>query len=62
MEYLEDGFADIKYFESSQRYRLKIGELAKLSVNLGAVQRLAEPYGFDPLADWVLDNGNLHYT
>ncbi len=62
VEYLQDGFADIKYFESSQRYRLKIGELGKLSVNLGAVQRLAEPYGFDPLADWVLDNGNLHYT
>ncbi len=60
--YLEDGFADIKYFESSQRYRLQLGELGKLSINIGAVQRLAEPYGFDPLADWVLDNGNLHYT
>ena len=60
--YLQDGFADIKYFEASQRYRLKIGELGKLSFNLGAVQRLAEPYGFDPLADWVLDNGTLHYT
>tara|TARA_B100001093_G_scaffold182854_1_gene175446 strand:- start:3890 stop:4927 length:1038 start_codon:yes stop_codon:yes gene_type:complete len=62
VEYLEDGFADIRYFESSERYRFKIGELGKLSVNLGAVQRLAEPYGFNPLADWVLDNGNLHYT
>ena len=51
VEYLEDGFADIEYFESSQRYRLKIGEIGKLSINLGAVQRLAEPYGFDPLAD-----------
>ena len=60
--YLEDGFADIKYFESSQRYRLQIGELGKLSFNIGAVQRLAEPYGFDPLADWVLANGSLHYT
>jgi len=36
--YLEDGFADIKYFESSQRYRLQIGELGKLSINLGAGQ------------------------
>ena len=26
------------------------------------MQRLAEPYGFDPLADWVLANGSLHYT
>jgi len=62
VEYLEDGFADIKYFEASERFRLKIGEAGKLSINVGAVQRLAEPYGFDPLADWVLDNGTLHYT
>jgi hypothetical protein len=60
--YLEDGFADIKYFEASERFRLKIGESNKLSFNVGAVQRLAEPYGFDPLAGWVLDNGTLHYT
>ena len=60
--YLEDGFADIKYFEASQRYRQQIGEAGKLSFNIGAVQRLAEPYGFDPLANWVLDNGTLHYT
>ena len=60
--YLQDGFADIKYFEASQRYRLQVGEAGKLSVNFGAVQRLAEPYGFDPLASWVLDNGSLHYT
>jgi len=62
VEYLQDGFADIEYFEASERFRLKIGEAGKLSVNVGAVQRLAEPYGFDPLADWVLDNGTLHYT
>jgi len=59
--YLEDGFADIKYFEASERFRLQIKE-GKLSFNVGSVQRLAEPYGFDPLADWVLDNGTLHYT
>jgi len=61
IEYLEDGFADIKYFEASQRYRKQIKE-GKLSLNVGTVQRLSEPYGFDPLADWVLDNGTLHYT
>ena len=61
VEYLADGFADIKYFEASERFRLQIKE-GKLSFNVGAVQRLAEPYGFDPLADWVLDNGTLHYT
>ena len=61
VEYLEDGFADIKYFEASERFRLKVRE-GKLSFNGGLVQRLAEPYGFDPLADWVLDNGTLHYT
>jgi hypothetical protein len=51
----------IKYFEASQRYRKQIRD-GKLSFNGGLVQRLAEPYGFDPLADWVLDNGTLHYT
>ena len=61
VEYLEDGFADIKYFEASQRYRKQVRD-GKLSLNGGLVQRLAEPYGFDPLADWVLDNGTLHYT
>ena len=60
VEYLEDGFADIKYFEASQRYRLKIGN--KLSFNIGAAQRLSEPYGYDPLEEWMLSNGNLHYT
>ena len=58
-EYLKDGFADVEYFETSQRYRYSIG---KLSFNIGAVQRLSEPYGYDPLKEWVLDNGNLHYT
>ena len=60
LEYLQDGFADIKYFEASQRYRLKIGR--NFSVNIGAVQRLAEPYGYNPLDEWMLDNGNIHYT
>ena len=60
VEYLEDGFADIKYFEASQRYRHKIGN--KLSFNLGSVQRLSEPYGYDPLEEWKLSNGNIHYT
>ena len=59
-EYYTNGFADIKYFEATQRYRHKFGK--KLSLNLGTVQRLSEPYGFDPLANWVLENGNLHYT
>jgi len=74
-EYLEDGFADIKYFETSQRYRYKVENFkdiipdlpevfkkGKLSVNIGAAQRLSEPYGYDPLAEWQLSNGNLHYT
>ena len=73
-EYLEDGFADIKYFETSQRYRHKIENLdnitflpkelkkGKFSFNIGAAQRIAEPYGYNPLEEWVLDNGNLHYT
>tara|TARA_B110000858_G_scaffold79749_1_gene92358 strand:- start:3619 stop:4680 length:1062 start_codon:yes stop_codon:yes gene_type:complete len=60
VEYLEDGFADIKYFEASQRYRHKLTN--KFSLNIGAVQRLSEPYGYDPLEEWLLVNGNLHYT
>ena len=58
-EYLQDGFADIEYFETSQRYRYNVG---KLSLNIGAVQRMSEPYGYDPLEEWLLDNGSLHYT
>ena len=60
VEYLEDGFADIKYFEASQRYRHKLGN--KLSFNGGIVQRLSEPYGYNPLDEWLLSNGNIHYT
>jgi hypothetical protein len=59
-EYLEDGFADIKYFETSERYRYNKNK--KFSFNIGAVQRLSEPYGYDPLEEWLLSNGNLHYT
>ena len=60
VEYLEDGFADIRYFEASERLRHKRNK--NLSFNVGAAHRLAEPYGYDPLADWMLSNGNLHYT
>ena len=60
MEYLMDGFADIEYFQASQRYRHKFGK--KFSLNIGAVQRLSEPYGYDPLEEWMLSTGNLHYT
>jgi len=62
VEYLEDGFADIKYFESSQRYTYTHPKISNLTFNFGAAQRLAEPYGYDPLAEWLLSNGNLHYT
>jgi len=58
-EYLQDGFADISYFETSERYRFNLG---KLSFNIGAAQRLAEPYGYNPLDEWKLDNGGIHYT
>ena len=47
VEYLEDGFADIEYFEGSQRFRLKLGN--KFSLHAGVAQRLSEPYGYDPL-------------
>ena len=60
VEYLQDGFADIEYFEASERYRYKYNR--ELSFNIGAAQRLAEPYGYDPLDEWMLSSGNLHYT
>jgi hypothetical protein len=60
VEYLVDGFADIEYFEASQRYRYKINN--KLSFNIGAAQRIAEPYGYNPLEQWILSNGDIHYT
>jgi len=60
VEYLEDGFADIKYFEASERYRVR--KSRHLSWNIGAAHRLAEPYGYNPLDKWALDNGDIHYT
>ena len=60
LEYLKDGFADVEYFELSERYRYKKNKYLALSV--GAAHRLAEPYGYNPLEEWILDNGNLHYT
>ena len=56
----EDGFADVKFFESSQRWRKELDN--GVSFNLGIAQRMSEPYGFDPLEEWLLSNGNLHYT
>tara|TARA_R110000796_G_scaffold116703_1_gene229323 strand:+ start:107 stop:1213 length:1107 start_codon:yes stop_codon:yes gene_type:complete len=62
VEYLEDGFADIKYFEASERLTYKPAQVNNLTFNFGAAQRLAEPYGYDPLEEWLLSTGNLHYT
>jgi hypothetical protein len=59
-EYLEDGFADIRFFETSERYRYKVNK--KLSFNVGLSQRLSEPYGYDPLQQWLLPTGDIHYT
>ena len=45
--YVQDGFADIKYFEASERYRYNINE--KLSLNIGTSQRVSTAYGYNPL-------------
>ena len=45
-EYLQDGFADVRYFEASERLRV----------------RISQPYGYDPLQIWLLDNNQIHYT
>tara|TARA_R110002012_G_scaffold181110_2_gene346995 strand:- start:21 stop:1121 length:1101 start_codon:yes stop_codon:yes gene_type:complete len=60
VEYLKDGFADVEYFELSERYRWKKNR--DLSFSVGLTHRLAEPYGYNPLDEWMLSNGNLHYT
>tara|TARA_Y100000593_G_scaffold2895_1_gene5796 strand:- start:227 stop:1264 length:1038 start_codon:yes stop_codon:yes gene_type:complete len=60
IEYLKDGFADVEYYEASQRYRHTVRK--GFSINIGASQRIAEPYGYDPLNEWKLSNGNIHYT
>tara|TARA_R100001460_G_scaffold73827_1_gene114758 strand:+ start:4675 stop:5754 length:1080 start_codon:yes stop_codon:yes gene_type:complete len=60
LEYLEDGFADVKYFEASERYRHRKNR--NLSWNIGLTHRLAEPYGYNALDEWMLSNGNIHYT
>ena len=59
-EFLQDGFADINYFETSARYRKKMNE--KLSFNIGGAQRIAEPYGYDPLDEWRLSDCVLYVT
>jgi len=59
-EWLQDGFADIRYFESSQRLRARIGD--KLSLNAGIVQRISEPYGYNPLSGLTIGDDQLHYT
>lgn len=60
VEYLVGGFIDIEYFQASQRYKHNITK--ELSLNIGAAQRLSQPYGYNPLEEWMLSNGNLHYT
>ena len=55
IEYLEDNFSDIKYFEASERYHYNVS--SNLSFNIGAVQRLAEPYGYDPIDEWYTAQG-----
>ena len=60
IEYLKDGFADVEYFELSERYRHK--KTNNLAFSIGAAHRLSEPYGYDPLKEWILTNGSLHYT
>ena len=59
-EYLQNGVADIEYFEASQRFRQKFGN--KFSLNAGFAQRISPAYGYDPLESWRLANGNIHYT
>ncbi len=60
VEYIKDGFADIEYYEATQRFRLNGKK--KLSFNFGGVTRLAEPYGYDPLQKWIMATGDIHYT
>ena len=60
VEYLENNFTDITYFESSQRYRYNLTN--KLSFNLGLVQRISDPYGYDPVEEWLIQNGYSDYT
>ena len=60
VEYLKNGFADIEYFELSEKYRIKKNKNFALSI--GLAHRLSEPYGYNALDEWMLDNGSLHYT
>ena len=60
IEYMKDGFADVEYYEATQRFRIRGNK--KLSFNFGGVTRLSEPYAYAPLEEWILSNGNLHYT
>tara|TARA_R110002073_G_scaffold328409_1_gene509637 strand:- start:206 stop:1246 length:1041 start_codon:yes stop_codon:yes gene_type:complete len=61
IEFVQDGFADVSYYEASQRLRVNLGK--KLSINAGGAQRISEAYGYNPLEEFVLgENNNIHYT
>ena len=45
-------FADVEYFELSERYRHKKDK--NLAFSIGLTHRLAEPYGYNPLDEWIL--------
>ena len=62
--YVQDGFADVSYYEASQRLRLQCFKKAKsqFSLNAGITQRISEPYGYDPISEWVEANNSIHYT
>ncbi len=47
VEYVEDGFADIEYFEASQRSRLKLGKTFYLHASVE--RSISEPYGYDQI-------------
>ena len=55
--YVQDGFADIEYFEASQRYRYNVNE--KLSFNIGVSQRVSSAYGYNPLESETFPYTNI---
>jgi hypothetical protein len=37
-------------------------QISVFSLHAGVAERISEPYGYDPLAEWKLENGDIQYT
>jgi len=54
IEYRNNGLVDLNYLQIDARFRQKIGK--KLNLSLGLMGRWHDPYGIDPIGDYLNEN------